>query len=138
MIGSRSFRIMLSAGALVVCTLSTPALSEDRTQSVEFPAESSSVVLKGQIKGYDGIRYSFDAKSGQALSILFSPGNRSCYFNLTEPDSEEALFNGSMKGNEYSGSVSKAGTHVAQVYLMRNAARRNETCRYSLTIKRSS
>jgi len=137
MIGPQSCQRMMSVGALAFCMLSTPALSADRTQPVDFPEGRSSVVLKGRIKGYDGIRYSFDAKSAQALSILFSPGNRSCYFNLRGPDSEEALFNGSMTGNEYSGSVSKTGTYIVQVYLMRNAARRNEACRYSLTIKRS-
>lgn len=138
MIGLRSFCGMMAAGVLACGALCTSALSSDKTQPVEFPAGRSSVVLNGQIKGYDGIRYSFDAESAQTLTILFSPGNRSCYFSLTEPESEEALFNGPITDNEYSGLVSKSGTHFIQVYLMRNAARRNETCRYSLTIKRSS
>jgi hypothetical protein len=69
------------------------------------------------------------------MSILFSPSNASCYFNLLPPGSDEAIHIGSSVGNEFGGTLGASGEYRAQVYLMRNAARRNETCNYSITFE---
>lgn len=42
---------------------------------------------------------------------------------------------GSSDGNEYSTGSTKGGDYAIQVYLMRNAARRNESCKYSITFE---
>jgi hypothetical protein len=44
------------------------------------------------------------------------------------------MFIGSSEGNRFSGPLTVSGRHVVQVYLMRNAARRNEVANYILTI----
>ena len=44
------------------------------------------------------------------------------------------MFIGSTSGNRFSGPLTMSGRHVVQVYLMRNAARRNEVANYTLTI----
>lgn len=55
------------------------------------------------------------------------------YFNLLPPgSSEEALFIGSSEGNEWSGTLSQSGTYTVRVYLMRSAARRGESARYTV------
>jgi hypothetical protein len=69
------------------------------------------------------------------MSVLFSPSNRSCYMNVWAPGSDAAVFNGSSAGNEYAANLSASGDYAIQVYLMRNAARRSEGCRYRLTIE---
>jgi hypothetical protein len=69
------------------------------------------------------------------MQTLFSPSNRSCYFNVFEPGTQEAAHIGSTSGNEFGKTLTNSGAYRAQVYLMRNAARRGETCRYSLSIE---
>ena len=66
-----------------------------------------------------------------------SPGSRDI-----EPGAEEALFNGSVEWDRYSGALPASGDYTAGmplwqdrlfIYLMRNAARRDETCRFEIT-----
>ncbi|OYU49336.1 MAG: hypothetical protein CFE31_08300 [Rhizobiales bacterium PAR1] len=69
------------------------------------------------------------------MQVLFSPSNRSCYFNAFAPGQEEAAHIGSTSGNEFGQSPAVAGEYRFQIYLMRNAARRNETCRYRISFE---
>ncbi len=110
-------------------------MAEDSTKTVAFPKGGTSTTLKGAIKGNNGVNYVFEAKAGQTMQMLFSPSNRSCYFNVFEPGADSAAHIGSTSGNEFGRNLTKSGVYRAQVYLMRNAARRGETCRYSLSIE---
>jgi len=123
---------------LVVISVSatiTAASAADRLEIVHFKRGSTSATLNGTIRGYDGVKYSVGARAGQVMSALFSPSNRSCYMNVWAPGADTAAFNGSVTGNEYAANLSVSGDYGIQVYLMRNAARRNETCRYRLTVE---
>ncbi len=121
--------------ALISCCLLSPARAADKTQEVKFGAGQNAATLKGRLKGNDTNTYLLGAKAGQTMSITFSPSNLSCYFNLLEPGADSAVFIGSTSGNEFSGSLQKSGQHRVDVYLMRNAARRNEVCSYSVTFE---
>lgn len=111
------------------------ALAADRQETVKFKRGATSATLGGTIRGYDGVRYSVGAIAGQVMSVLFSPSNRSCYMNVWAPGADAATFNGAVTGNEYTANLSVSGNYAIQVYLMRNAARRNEACRYRLTVE---
>ncbi len=126
-----------SLGLLVVSLAlsTTVGLSADRTEVVKFRDGTSSANISGTISGYDGISYRLGAKADQSMSVLFNPDNTSCYFNVLPPDSQTAIFNGSITGNEFASQLSEAGDYEVQVYLMRNAARRNETCKYEVTFE---
>jgi hypothetical protein len=121
--------------AISMVLLGEQAAAADKTEVVKFRPGAHSATLKGSLRGYDGVTYVIGANAGQALSILVSPKNRSCYFNVTAPGAEEAVFNGSATGNEFSANLDASGNYKALVYLMRNAARRNETCQYSMTVE---
>ena len=124
------------AVALVFALCAVPAaFGADRAEVVKFPAGAHSATLKSSVKGYDGVSYTLGANAGQAMSVLFTPSNASCYFNVTAPGAESALFDGSSTGNEFSGNLATSGDYIVNVYLMRNAARRSETCRYSITFE---
>lgn len=126
------------AAALVLLAMLAagwPASAADRTQVVKFPSGHSSVTLKGSIKSHDTSKFVVGASKGQTMSVLFSPSNASCYFNLSPPGGGEALHIGSISGNEFTDDLPATGDYTVQAYLMRNAARRNETCNFSLTIK---
>ena len=115
--------------------LALPASAGETTKTVQFEKGKTSATLSGSIKGDDSVNYMLNAKAGQTISISFQPSNGSCYFNFFEPGADSAAFIGPTSGNEYSGALAASGDHKTQVYLMRNAARRNETCKYSITFQ---
>jgi hypothetical protein len=125
---------MVYATALLAASMSCAAAT-DRMETVRFKPGAMSTTLNGTIRGYDGVKYVVGAAAGQVMSVLFSPRNRSCYINVWAPGADTAVFNGSSAGNEFATNLSATGDYTIQAYLMRNAARRNESCRYRLTIE---
>jgi hypothetical protein len=125
--------------ALILATIaatmmvSYPVFAQQKT-NVVFARGQSSATLKGQIKGNADHSYIVNARAGQTLTVSFKPTNASAYFNVTAPGADSALFIGSTSGNRFSGPLTTSGPHVVNVYLMRNAARRNESAAYSITI----
>lgn len=124
----------LSALAILLVGV-TSSVAADRTETIRFDRGATFKTLTGTIRGYDGVKYLVGAAAGQVMSVLFKPGNRACYMNVAAPGSETAIFNGSSTGNEYAGNLQVSGNCTIQVYLMRSAARRNESCRYGLTVE---
>lgn len=129
-------------GAAILGTalvLGGPAWAADRTEVVTFPAGKTAVSLRGTIRGDDGVVYRIDAGAGQTLQILFAPTNRACVINVYAPGKEigrdEAAFIGSTSGNEFGVHPTAAGSYKAQLSLMRSAARRGQTCRYTLAVE---
>ena len=114
-----------------------PATSSQAAErAVRFAPGATATVLKGAIRGDGDATYVLQAIEGQVLQALLTTSNRSCYFNVYEPgQQQEAAHIGSSAGNEFGRNPTKAGAYRFQIYLMRNAARRNETCRYSLAIE---
>ena len=66
--------------------------------------------------------------------VTFKPSNLSAYFNVLPPGSDEAMFIGSTSGNRFEAALPADGIYTIRVYLMRNAARRNETAQYTLQV----
>lgn len=94
-----------------------------------------SAVLSGQIQGDESTDYLLSLPSGATLSVLMEASNASANFNLLAPgSSDEAYFIGSIEGAAYRGEVAAAGDHRIRVYLMRNAARRNEAAVYRIAV----
>jgi Bacterial SH3 domain len=111
------------------------AVAQERNARVEFSRGQSSTTIRGSIRGYDGINYRVNVRGGQRLAVTMDSSNASNYFNILGPDGGEALFNGSISGNFADVIVPASGDYVVQVYLMRNAARRNEQARFTLRIE---
>jgi hypothetical protein len=72
------------------------------------------------------------------MVVDFKHSNRSAYFNVLPPGSGDALFVGSSAGDRFDGALPSTGAYTIRVYLMRNAARRNEKADYTLSVKISS
>lgn len=113
-----------------------PAVSayaqDTRTVDVRFPRGSSGTELSNSITGYQAINYQIGVSAGQTMSVQLDTNNSSNYFNITAPGASEALYNGSVSGNSTSFVIPSSGTYTVSVYLMRNAARRNETASFSI------
>jgi len=112
--------------------LATPALAGERTQAVKFATGASAATITGTIKGDDSVAYMLGARAGQQMSVELTARNPGCYMNVTAPGANEAVHIGSTAGNSFSGPVTVAGNQKIQVYLMRSAARRNETCAFTI------
>ncbi|MBJ3783732.1 SH3 domain-containing protein [Devosia sediminis] len=127
----RAFVALALAALLAVL----PAGAQDnRTVDVRFPRGASGTTVSDSITGYQSINYRIGVSAGQRMSVQLDTSNASNYFNITAPGASEALFNGSVSGNSTTFTIPSSGTYVVQVYLMRNAARRNESASFDLTL----
>ena len=137
MIGVQSSRAAMITAVLLLLGIST-ALAEDkiRTERVHFEPGTNGTTVQGRVKGYNSVDYVLEASKGQHMSVSMSTDNASSYFNILAPgESEAAMFIGSTSGNEYKGTLPKSGNYKIRVYLMRNAARRDEVAKYTLKMK---
>lgn len=119
--------------------LSLPAVAKDvvHKAQVHFDKGTTGTTLKGKIKGYDTFNYTLGAKAGQYMRVSLETKHTATYFNIFEPGKgpgDGAMFIGSTRGNAYTGDLPADGTYTIQVYMMRSAARRNETANYQLHI----
>lgn len=104
------------------------------SEDIRFDRGASSATRRATLKGYETRTYYLDVRAGQAIGVSLQSSNRSGYFNITAPRANQALFNGSNGGSRYQGRAAVSGKYRIEVYLMRNAARRGETMRYTLDV----
>lgn len=97
----------------------------------------AAATVKNRIRGDQTVDYQLRAAAGQLLTVTLKAGNRSAYFNVLPPGSDEAIFIGSTSGSHCQTGLPVDGIYTIRVYLMRSAARRNETASYTLTVKSS-
>ncbi len=115
--------------------VSAPIKAQDiRQEWVQFKRGETGATIKGKIKGYQIVDYKVRAGAGQSMVVNFKPSNRSAYFNVMPAGSHVAMFVGSTSGNHFEANLPADGMYTIRVYLMRNAARRNETTNYTLEI----
>lgn len=122
---------------LAALSLATPLLAQDqiRTERVQFARGASSKAIKGRSKGYASVNYVVGARAGQMMTVTLKTSNASNYFNVTAPGAQAAMFVGSSGGSSFTTKIPSTGDYTVLVYLMRNAARRNETANYTLTVR---
>ena len=103
------------------------------TRRIRFAQGASSAVEEGSITGYDSVDYLLGVKAGQSLNISLATKHTVTYFNLLEPgESVVAIFTGASSGDQYEGVAQKSGDYRIRVFMMRSAARREETASYRL------
>jgi len=123
----------LLCGLLLASSIASaqPAIEQ---HPIQFNKGATGATIKGSLKGDQTIDYTLRAGAGQTMVVHCTPTNASAYFNVIPPGSDEAIFIGSISGNEFTTELSASGTYTIRVYLMRNAARRNETTQYTLDV----
>lgn len=128
--------LKLAPLALALFVISTHACAQEggRNERVQFADGAPSKAMKGRIKGHATVNYLAAANAGQELRVSLKTSNPSSYFNVTAPGAEAAMFVGSVSGHEFAAILPSSGDYKIQVYLMRNAARRNEVANYTLHI----
>jgi hypothetical protein len=119
---------------LLVSSSHVFAKDEIRTERVQFKKGVDKAVIKGRIRGYETVDYRLGAKAGQTMSVTLRTNNGANYFNVLPPGSDAAIAIGSTLGNTWTGPLPIDGNYTVRVYLMRSAARRNETATYTLSV----
>ncbi|MBT9266844.1 PliI family lysozyme inhibitor of I-type lysozyme [Pseudomonas sp. MG-9] len=127
--------IAAALAALITLPVHAADAGAVRVEPIAFTTSADSVQRKQSIKGDQTAEYKLNAKAGQMLTVDFKPSNTSAYFNITAKGADYALFNGSIMGNHFLGTLPSDGEYTVQVYLMRNAARRNEVANYDLSLR---
>ena len=133
---SRIFRTLPSF-LLIIGLVSFTILNagDMRLEHVHFPKGEIGTTIHDHIKGYQYVDYKLRARAGQRMIVGLKTDNLSNYFNVLAPgENALAFFIGSNEGNHFEGDLPQSGDYIIRVYLMRNAAGRNEKARYSLEI----
>jgi len=125
--------VLFVAFVLAAHWLAAPASAQKiRTERIQLPRGQTGTVIQGAIQGDQIVDYVLGAQAGQTMSIEMTASNASSYFNVTAPGASAAIHVGSIKGNNFSTLIPSSGDYRVRVYLMRNAARRNERADYRL------
>ncbi len=113
-----------------------PALCGDiRSEQVQFAKGETGSSIEGRIQGGEIVDYLLGARAGQRMNVHLTTDHTANYFNILAPgETEAAIFIGSVKGNRFKGILPSNGEYTIRVYLMRSAARRDETGNYKLDI----
>lgn len=129
---------LLIATAMFTASSLASAADDQRVERVSFEKGTSEAAITDSLTGYQFVDYLLGASAGQMIRVDLETDNTSNYFNLyvagTTPDADQAAFIGNISGNSYSAELPSDGDVTLRVYLMRNAARQNETARYTLTV----
>lgn len=124
--------------AIGLVSFSTFAVAEDaRDEQVRFTHGTSVTTIKATITGWESVNYKLRARAGQSMIVVLNTSNSGNYFNIYTPGKgpgDAAVFIGTSRGNRYEGILPTDGEYTVQVFLMRNAARRNEKANYTLEI----
>ena len=131
----------LALSTLAAFTLAGSVLAADgqpapRKERVTFSKGASSTTIKGATKGGADVDYVVRAAAGQTLEVKLQATNPQNYFNVLPPGSTNvAMYAGNMTGDPpWSAVLPADGDYAIRVYLMRPAARRNESSTYTLTV----
>lgn len=110
---------------------------ESRTETLQFAKGATGTSVSSNITGYNTVNYKVTAKAGQRMVVKLSTGHTATYFNVYAPGSgpgDAAIFIGSTSGGRFATNLPDSGTYTIQVYMMRSAARRNESADFKLRV----
>jgi hypothetical protein len=106
-----------------------------RREEILFRKGEDGSTVTGKIRGDQIVDYRLRAGAGQTLIAAFQPHSQSAYINVLPPGSNDvALFVGSTSGHHFEQVLADDGVYTIRTYLMRSAARRNESSDYSLAV----
>ena len=127
--------LLLTAAPFPLSAVAAEEGGTTHRQAIQFTKGKSSAQVRGSIKGDGDAEYTLNARAGQTLAVALKTSNASAYFNVIPLGSKGvAMFIGSSSGSEAKLLLPVDGSYVVQVYLMRNAARRNESATYTLDV----
>jgi hypothetical protein len=128
----KSRRRFLIALALVAAM---PAAFPQETESrirVTFDAGNSFRSFENALDGFDEVSYVIALREGQTLQVALASNNISNCFDIYAPGAAKPVFVGGDSGSTHRLWAKSAGDYVVKVYLLRLAARDNQSAQYTL------
>jgi hypothetical protein len=128
--------VLAAVAAMPGAALAAEGPPAPRKERVQFAKGASSATVKGRITGNADVDYLVRASAGQTLTVTIKASNPQNYFNVLPPGTglaNPAMFVGT-GGGEFKAVLPDDGDYAVRVYLMRAAARRNESSQYTLTV----
>lgn len=131
----KTANILISAAVLALAIpIAVSAHAQIVTTNVAFPRGSTGSTFNGSIKGRVVHDYVVRASAGQVLTVRMT-GAPIVFFNVLPPGSTgEGIFNGSVEGNSFGGTLSVSGAYKIRVYQMAASGRRGEVGNFRLSI----
>ena len=123
--------LIATAAAVIAPAIAADAIGKE---TVQFAKGASVATIKGVLKGDQTVDYRVRAGAGQTLTVALKGSNAQNYFNVLPPGSADVAMFVGQDGGRYKGVLPTDGDYTIRVYLMRPAARRNETSNYALTV----
>ena len=133
-------RLLVSTACCVMIEVAAVPLQSAGAQDIEskrvsFARGADGATLSDTIRGDEIVDYLLSARAGQTMTINLASSNSSNYFNVTAPGASSALHIGSIAGNRFEGTLPIDGDYTIRVFLMRNAARRDEQADYTIDFR---
>ncbi|PXW77701.1 hypothetical protein C7451_104197 [Blastomonas natatoria] len=125
---------LLVAGAVALPMVSLAQAPMPRPERIQFAKGASSKAIKGVLKGDQSRTFLVNLRAGQKMTVKLVANNASANFNVTAPGAMQAMFIGSISGTDFAETIASSGDYKIDLFLMRNAARRNETVSFTITI----
>src|SRR5512138_348333 len=130
----RMISIALAVLLLSAADSQSAGTDEIRTERVQFKKGTASAVVKGHLRGGSGVDYLVRAGAGQTLEVSFERSNASAGFNVLPPGSIDVAMHVAQAAEAFKAVLPADGDYRIRVYLVRAAARRNESSDYTLTV----
>ena len=128
----------LIACAVTLACVQMAAAQEAIVKRVQFPAGQSGTTIIENLTGYQSVEYLLGARAGQRMVVEMFPSNPSTYFNIfapgDRPGESAAMYIAATNGLRFDGVLPSNGDYRVQVFINRNAARRNESTNYTLNV----
>jgi len=105
-----------------------------RTQAVSLEEIGELRIIQAALEGDEILDYRVVGERSQILSVDLLTSNSANYFNISRAGENEAIFIGSTRGNVADVPLPESGAYDIRVHLMRSAARRGETARFSMAL----
>jgi len=125
--------VCLLAGALLTGT----ALNAEAAKPIQFAKGKTSASVSGKIQGNNDVDHVIHASEGQTMIVDFKASKGAAYFNLMPPGGTgetPALFNGSVDGDHFKGTLPSDGDYTIRVYLMGGAKDSDKPVTYTLKV----
>ena len=136
--GKLYLSLMADGGIYEWAPLHTSGTAHDKdrvVKRVQFAKGKSSAQIRGRIAGRQYVDYQVRAGAGQRMRVRLDGSNAANYFNLLPPGSANAaMVIGELSGNRFDGLLPDDGVYTIRVFLIRAAARRNESSAYTLSV----
>jgi hypothetical protein len=120
--------------AVGTCGVAGGAPAAGAPQEIRFAKGTSRATVVGAVAGYEVDDYTLRARAGQSLVAELKSRSTAVNFDVRRPGAGEPMFVGATSGSAFSGTLPADGVYGIRVYLMRNAARRGASARYTLRV----